>query len=289
MKKRIILIHGNCPDGAAAAVLAQKIDPESEIIFGIHQSINEQARKAAMKVEENGDFWIVDICCDENILIECEKILRRKGSRLGVYEHHQTRSWLKSHSPVERVEAKIIYDEARCGSKIFFDAMVPLHPHLETYREFIDITNDRDLWINVDPRGLLFARLHAIYGDQEYIERFVKNTDLNITHDEQLLLDYQEKKDRRRMNRLIERIQLHRDENGYDYGVMFGEASGSDILNRAIEHHHLEYAILVNLHTARASIRSRGHFDCSAYAEKRGGGGHKCASGFKVNINLPKL
>ena len=160
---------------------------------------------------------------------------------------------------------------------------------MEKYREFSNVINDRDLWINKDPRGEIFQNLHHMYDDELFVKRMLENDSFDLSHDEQLLLDFQKRKSDQYQKFLLQTIEIKTDENGFSYGVIYGSGVGSNLLDRAIHDHDLEYALLVNLNAQRASIRSRGNFDCAEFAVKRGGGGHKCAAGFSVDFKLPVL
>ena len=52
---------------------------------------------------------------------------------------------------------------------------------------------------------------------------------------------------------------------------------------------NLEYAMLIDLNNNKGSIRGRGNFDCASFAEEHGGGGHRCASGFRINFEKPEI
>ena len=287
--KKILVTHGHCSDGSAAGVIAKAIDENTQIHFGIHRKINEQIKGAANSLEESGTLWITDICCDEDVLIECQKILRKKNASMGIYEHHQTRNWLQVLKPIDDFQLECIYDEDRCGSKIFYDALVKSNDSLNKYKDFIDVINDRDIWLNKDPRGEILVNLHDILGDQQFVERFLKNPSMTFTETEQILLDHTQKEKKNKINKLLNKIETKKDEFGFEYGVFYGEAFSSDLLNEAINRFDLEYAILINLNTKNASIRSRGNLDCADFAQKRGGGGHRCAGGFRVKFKAPQI
>ena len=287
----ILVTHGNCPDGAAAAVIAKKIQPSTQVVFGIHQEINSQVKESAQSLQEFGTLWIADICCDASILEEASKILRRKKGYLGVYEHHETRKWLAEYTLPADLNGEIVFDDKRCGAKIFFEELTKTASYAweEDYQEFIELTNDRDLWLNQHSRSKTLAKLHHILGDEKYLARFLKNPSVEFSPEEEVLLDYLAKKEREAIHKAMERIQLAKDENGFDYGVIYGEGNSSDLLNYAIGKHNLEYAVLINLHTKRGSIRSRGNMDCTQYAKRYGGGGHVRASGFRFDYKPPKF
>ena len=82
---------------------------------------------------------------------------------------------------------------------------------------------------------------------------------------------------------MLSNMYVKKDKNNFTYGVIYGEGESSELLNRAINEYNLEYALLINLNNKRASIRGKGNLDCAKYAEKFGGGGHRCASGFIIH------
>ena len=299
MSNTKIVVHGNCPDGSAAALISKLIDKDVDVIYGKHSSINKEIKNAALEIEPYGRLWVVDISCDRDVLDECIKILKYKKGKLGVYEHHISRSWLAEYQSLNHSQKEnnieIIYDEKRCGSKVFYDALMGKSMNekqralLLKYKEFIEATNDRDLWINKHPWSVILARLHAIYGDREYVERFLKNREFVLSDSENILLEYTEKKRLEQTKKLLKNVILGKDSNNFEYGIVYGDAISSDFLNELLEKTNIEYGILANLHTQRASIRSKGKFDCAAYSSKRGGGGHRLAAGFKLNFKYPKV
>ncbi len=285
----ILVTHGNCPDGAAASVILSKVYPTLETVFGQHTQINEQVLKAATSVNENGSLYLADICCDPDVLKKIQDLLREKSAGLYIYEHHQSRDYLAGLVQPAGLRGEIVFNLKRCGSGILFDALSPKHADLEIYREFVDLTNDRDLWLNRDSRSVQLAKLHHIYGDADYIARFKNNPSVVFTEKESTILEYQAKRDQEKIEKLLEKIELKTDDLGFHYGVVFGEGDSSELLHQAMERNGLEYAIHVNLNARKGSIRSRGNFDCAAYSEKRGGGGHKSASGFPVRFERPRF
>lgn len=287
--KYILVTHGSCPDGCAAAVLATKIFPHLQVVWGTHNSINDQVMQAALRLRDGGTLILADICSDAETLGKVAEDLKTRGGKLLVCEHHQTREFLSVWKAPEGLSCEVIFDNGRCGSKIFFDRWVSEKPELAPYEDFIRLTNDRDLWLNQDAKSADFARLHHTQGDARYLARFVENPSTTLTLVEQTILDYQARKDQEKIDRLLERIEIKDDDMGNTYGVIYGEADSTEMLHQAIQKHDLEYAIHINLNAGKGSIRGRGKFDCAAWAEKRGGGGHKSASGFPVKFVRPKF
>jgi len=284
-----IVSHKNCPDGAAAVLFARLICPQTSCFFSNHTDINDLIIRVVKNISPHGKLWITDICCDFDVLQEAFKILKPKHVALRIYEHHITRQWLKDLTLPAGIDFKVIFNLEQCGSKIFFDAHLKDHPELKQYRDFVQIINDRDLWINKDRRGTLVAGLHNIYDDKLFVERMLENPTLKLTEKERFLLEYQERKDEKHLLFLLDTVQIRTDENGFRYGMIYGNGTSSELLERALRERELEYAMLINLNAKRAHIRSRGNFDCAEFAVQRGGGGHSCAAGFPVEFEFPSI
>lgn len=286
-KKSVIVTHGDCPDGSACATFAKALIPEIHVIFGIHKIINDQVMNAVNLVEEGGVLWITDIVCDKDFLGMVSTALKNKNAMLGVYEHHESRSWLQKYSPISAMNSEIIFDNNRCGSKIFYDSYAAQYSVLSKFIDFAKVINDRDLWLNQDVRGIQLAKLHQIYGDEKFVERFLNNSKVLFTNEEKILMNYVYEQEKKRIDSALNRMKIKIDDNGFHYGVVFESGDSSDLLNAAIEKFNLEYAIMLDLNKGKGSIRGKGNMDCSIYSQNRGGGGHKRASGFPIEFERP--
>jgi oligoribonuclease NrnB/cAMP/cGMP phosphodiesterase (DHH superfamily) len=286
-KKSVMLTHGDCPDGSACVAFAKALVPDVQVIFGIHKIINDQVMSAVSLVEEGGVLWIADIVCDKDFLNMICTALKNKNASLGIYEHHETRSWLQKYQPPVEMNVEIVFDNNRCGSKIFFDSYVEKHSLLTKYADFSKVINDRDLWLNQEIRGIQLAKLHQIYGDEKFIDRFLNNAKVIFTNDEKILLNFVYEQEKKRIDSALNRMKIKKDESGFNYGVVFESGDSSDLLNAAIEKFNLEYAIMLDLNKGKGSIRGKGNMDCAIYSQNRGGGGHKRASGFPIEFDRP--
>lgn len=286
-KKSVIVTHGDCPDGSACVTFAKFLVPNVNVIFGIHKIINDQVMGAASLVEEGGVLWITDIVCDKDILSIVIATLKNKKASLGIYEHHETRSWLKDYLVSNNLNVEIIFDNNRCGSKIFYDSYIQSNPNLSKFAEFSKVINDRDLWINQEVRGIQLAKLHQIYGDEKFVNRFLKNAAVQFNNEEKVLLTFVYEQEKKRIDSALNRMKIKKDASGYTYGVVYDSGDSSDLLNAAIEKFNLEYAIMLDLNKGKGSIRGKGNMDCALFSEKKGGGGHKRASGFPIEFDRP--
>ena len=291
-KRRIkcaIIAHSNCPDGMATVILSRVLYPTVVFFYGIHNSINETVLRTVKNIEEDGVLWIADICCDQKVLDEVFAIASQKSVFIGIYEHHVSKNWLQSYQIPANAKGEIVYHEEKCAGLIIYDHYKERFPAIKKYSDFIYLTNDRDLWINQDKRNILMVKLHQILGDKEYVERFTNNSSTELAKEEQILVDYTLKLDNLRKEKLLRDLKIKIDDNNYKYAIIYGEGESSDLLNSAIKKYDLEYAILLNLNTKKGSIRSRGNFNCATFSEKLGGGGHRCASGFRLNFKAPEF
>lgn len=285
-----LITHANCPDGSACAVFAKQKFPNLTVEFALHNKVNDIVLEVVNKFENDGVLIIADIVCDEEILNKICKELSKLDVFIGIYEHHKSRDWLQSYKLPNEVHGEIIFDNSRCGSKILFDALMNDSVEgLPRYLDFSNVINDRDLWINKDQRGILMAKLHQIYGDEMFVERFLNDEKAEFTNEESVLIDFVNNQENDRVEKELERIELKKDSEGFDYGVVYCSGESSDLLNSAIERFQLEYAIMLDLNRNKGSIRGKGNMDCSEFASRRGGGGHRCASGFPINVNRPDI
>lgn len=284
MSKTIVVFHGHCPDGAAAAVVARRIARRTSMVMGMHERIDEQAASAAENLAEGGTLWMADIMCSRPVLDTVCAVLAKKKAEIGIYEHHSSNSWLAGYKLPEGLRGEVVFDPSRCGSRIFYESALKKHlARLDDLAPFIAMVHDRDMWLNIIPGSGDLTLLLEIIGDERFIQRFTKNASTELSAEEKSLLSYEKDGQSRRMHRLFKDIKIDKDPQGLRYGVMVGEGKASEVCNEALRKFDLDYVCLVDFNNGRGSIRSRDNrFDCAGYAAVRGGGGHPQAAGFPV-------
>ncbi len=282
--RHILVFHSHCPDGAAAAATALRAQRKAHLVYGQHEKIDQQVMDAAQHVHEGGWLWIADICCSRAALEAACQTLVDRGGRLGVYDHHISSSWLKDFQLPGALKGEIHFDVQRCGARIFFEAqLTDNNARLAPLTDFIDLTNDRDLWLNKKPASVDLSMLHTIYGDERYIQRFIKNPSTELSPEEKALVAYERENLQRRTHRMLSEIKIKKDAAGHRYGVLVGEGKSSDVCNAALEKLDLAYVCMVDFNSGRVSLRSRDDtFNCAEFALKKGGGGHARAGGFPI-------
>lgn len=279
----IAVIHGHCMDGATCAAIVRRLYRKSEYVSGLHKQIDRQTLSAVSRLSEGGSLFIADICPSQSGLQKVCEALKKINGKLFLYEHHVTNEWLADYRLPEGIEGEKIYDLTRCGSRILYQAWQDREPEkLGDLDHLTELVNDRDLWHNKFPKSADMGMQHTILGDDGWVKRFTANPDPEFTHDENLILNYEKENLRKKTYRLIKTAKTGTDKDGYRYAVMVGEGMSSEICNSAIHELNLEYAVLFDYNSARASVRSRGNFNCAEFCQSRGGGGHPCAAGFPL-------
>ena len=69
----------------------------------------------------------------------------------------------------------------------------------------------------------------------------------NFTEQERILLDYERELLMRRMHHLMEKLEIHTDEDGLKFGIMIGEGKASEVCNTAIHKYGIGVRFLVDL------------------------------------------
>ncbi len=287
LHQHVIVAHRNCPDGAAAVVLAKQLFAELHYVMAAHERVEQETLRAAEMLAAGGTLLIVDIVPPRTALPKLFQLLADKDAFCGIYDHHDTTKWLSELRLPPTLRGEVVFTQTACGSKILYDCYLSKHPKLAVYADFIRYTNDRDLWLKQDPHSDELAFLHRLSGDAAYIRRFFKNPKPVFTREERTVLEFAKRQQLQREERLLRVMRTYTDKTGYRYGVVYGEGDSSELLNKALERYDLEYGLLVNLNTKRVSMRGRGNLDCAEYAAHYGGGGHKKASGFAITFQEP--
>lgn len=270
-------------------LLCRLLNPKVRFVFSNHLEVNESSLQAARELKPSQTLWFSDICPDRGVFEEILEILKSKKASCRVYEHHISRNWLTAFTRSAPECCEVVFDTTMCSSMIIWKAWQSNFLELKKLGDLVFLVNDRDLWKNTDPRSSWMSRLHFVLDDDGFVERFLNNQTLESTYDESVVLNYHLQKENKRLDWLLKTIEIKQDLQGFKYGIIYGNGVGSELLHRALEQKGLEYAMLVNLNAKRVAIRSLGTFDCASYAMERGGGGHRCAAGFPIEFEMPKL
>lgn len=132
----LVVTHGNCIDGFAAAWVMQKAMPHAHILPAIYGKPPPE-----LDLFSNRDVYVVDFSFPRDVM----KQISARANSLTVYDHHdsaeQALAGLEDELKSEGQKAWIVFDQTRSGAGIAWDETFPgPRPWLVSYVE------DRDLW-----------------------------------------------------------------------------------------------------------------------------------------------
>lgn len=264
MSNKFCIYHGGCDDGFGAAYAVWKALGDSvEFYPGVHQSDPPEQLQGK-------DVIMVDFSYKRDVV---ESLLKRVNS-LMILDHHKS-----AEADLEEllISGKIggQFDMNRSGAMMAWDHFMggeapPLIRHIQ----------DRDLWLFQLPKTREITMALGSY-EQEFglWDELMFNTD-------------QLAQEGVAINRWVRlRIEKAKEHAWFDtignYRVPVICAPNfmaSDLAGELAQGHPFAAVFWDGEFSRNYSLRSRGDFDVSEIAKQYGGGGHKNAAGFKVDI-----
>lgn len=263
-----VLYHAHCTDGTGAKYAAWKK-------FGDNaQYIPVQYGRPVPKMELGSDVYIVDFSYPRDVLQELQNV----HNSVVVLDHHKT-----AEEALRGLKC-CHFDMHKSGCVMAWEYF---HPETPVPELLLDI-QDRDLW--------LFKRRHskAVHAGLAMFEGNMKDWDLaakgqsyyaNMIRNGELMLKREALIIKSAVKSKVKKIQFA----GYKCGITNSSDLASEIGNGICLSKELavDFAVvycITNDDDVLLSFRSTGDFDVSEIAKKFGGGGHKNASGAKINI-----
>jgi oligoribonuclease NrnB/cAMP/cGMP phosphodiesterase (DHH superfamily) len=270
----IILYHANCNDGSASALAAwMKLGDEGNSYIAVSHG------KPPPPEVVGEDVLIVDFSYPRDIL------LNMKAKSVLILDHHISAQKALSEPFPEHCNITVYFDMTRSGAMIswqhfFPDSEVPL---------LIKYVQDRDIWINEYPQSAFLT-----YGLRVFSEQFrdwralIEDTDKlqeAVNAGESIFTFIHQQSRRIVASREIQNI------GGFDVPVINAPGfMASDILHIVLVEDPdapfvASYSDILDQGVRSYSLRSEDHReDVSLIAKKYGGGGHRNASGFGVEL-----
>jgi len=128
--------------------------------------------------------------------------------------------------------------------------------------------------------NILFTTL----GLERFVERFTNNPNINFDRCEQLLIDVEKDNLNIAYKEALDNHHIYKDKWDNSFCLTFTERYNSEIGDYLLQKLNIEYVLIINAKKSKVSLRSRGSFDVSKIAVTFGGGGHKNAAGFKLDM-----
>lgn len=273
MKKPIVIYHGGCTDGFAAAWAVWRKHRDWEFYPGVYQTPPPDVT--------GREVYLVDFSYKRDVLLE----MAARATEITVIDHHKSAQADLVDMPHN---VRTVFDMNRCGCVLTWEHF---HPDTDMPELMLDI-QDRDLWIK--------ERLYSdeiIMAIRSYPLQFKIWSTLMSEWERASLID-QGKHIARYYNRQVgdllaawARSPVWSDIGGYLVPVVNANFQfASELAGRLAEAEHFA---AVFWHTSRGvtySLRSRADgVDVAAIAEKYGGGGHRGAAGFRREQPLPMV
>jgi len=265
-----VLYHKTCTDGFVAAWVARKKFGNKADFFPV------EPREIPLEAYSYKTVYALDTSINESDLIK----FRKKGIKTVVIDHHAS-----SKENVEQAD-DFRFDNSHSGATL---AWSYFFPDKKTPR-FLSYVEDVDLWRFKLPNAKEFDAYGELVAFDDFqtlntlIQKF-ENTETRkkIIRDGKILLVHQDKM----VERLVENAEPVIFEKIKTFVVnspLYNSFVGNEICKKsspiAIIWFEKEGHRFV-------SLRSNGSIDVSLLAKKYGGGGHKCAAGFRIPVSVP--
>jgi uncharacterized protein len=264
--KTYILYHAQCPDGFGAALAIWQKHKNQYIYLAVSHN------QPIPTLELQSEVFLVDFCYPAEVLVG----LSQKMHKVMVLDHHKSAEEdLKKLNLADYPNLQVSFDMNKSGAvmawEYFQQSPVP---------ELFKYIEDKDLWLFKLPKSREFsAGLRAYPMEFELWNKLSVN---QLISEGETLLRYQ--------NQIVDKLCKNmRLTQVADYQV---PTVNSPILQSEIGNYlcklYPQYpfsAVYFDGNEKRHfSLRSVGDFDVSAIAKSMGGGGHKNAAGFVVNL-----
>ncbi|MEK7555299.1 MAG: DHHA1 domain-containing protein [Patescibacteria group bacterium] len=266
MKNIVILYHADCPDGFGAAWAAwKKFGKKAEYIAVFHQ-------QPIPKGLKNKEIYLVDFCYP----ISEMKTLKKEAASVTVIDHHIT-----ANSAI-KIADNYLYKNSNSGSVLSWKYFHPKKsvPKLLLHIEDIDLWRfklpfTREIIEALESFDFDFRIWDKIAADINNSKKFKK-----YVMDGKIILRYQ-KEILNYLLRQADKVKF----NGYEVLAVNSPVFNSE-LGHLLSKKKSSFGVVWyrNNHSNIFSLRSDGKVDVSKIAKKYGGGGHKSAAGFSLDI-----
>ncbi len=230
-----------------------------------------------------GVIYIVDF----HYPIEVMKKLQERAHFVYIIDHHKsTEEELREWNPEKGSGAKIIDRYNKNSACILtWEHLFPSKEEIPLLLKYIE---DRDLWKwELDWSKEVSAGLsnkELMFEEFDRLVRLGQDGIEELVIEGKIILEY--------MNKLVKNLalkaEIKEDENGNKFAIVNSCLFQSELGHKMLELYEIDYAVIYfdNLLSGQRifSLRSKDEFDVSEIAVLKGGGGHKHASGYSINL-----
>ena len=285
-----IFYHSNCMDGLASAFIAKTtLEREAKevhcipIQYGEEEIIFGRSDKAGLKypIQKDDEIYFVDFSLKRDLMIELAGMVKE----IVVLDHHKTAEENLRGLEDELENVTIIFDMDKSGATLCYDYFSDSGL---TKKIFFDYIADRDLWN---------FKLHKSKEINEYLRFIVAPNDLEFfkavykEFDMFLYAEYGETLLQQKQKQVDSKVKKVKDLtiNGINFKALNVTENISEVGNEICKLYNtpaLMYFFTENDEVV-CSLRSIDTLeDVSVVAKAFGGGGHRNACGFTLDLDM---
>ncbi len=293
-----LVTHKNCMDGSGCATLFVALGGNIDNVF-FTQPGTDEVDELVKELYENheGDILIADVSVSVEM---AEFISNRKDITL--IDHHKTALRLSKFS-----WCHIDKDNDQCACSLVFDFFKSLYfqDHekkliLESYRELIQLIDDRDRFLNNFKESAQLQYLHDLYRQHRFINRFLEDPNSELSKTEKVILEIEDEKRKEYVNAKLKEVEFFEVDNTPNFepggpifdvyyfpskmAVVLCDPQYRNDVGQAVYEKHPDVSLVFLVSNDYISIRAPKNttWDASKIASWYGGGGHRCAAGLNT-------
>ncbi len=292
--KNVHLVSHNDLDGyASQAILARVFKDYNLTFYNTHYGrLPQIANNLKREITDNESVVVIsDICFSE-------ENLRDLGEKVFVLDHHISSIYAQD------IATYCIMDTKKSATMICYDFAKDIMG-VDINEDLAVFTNDYDLWFHKHPESKVLNRWMGMYKSVKATDRFGEllrlytaqkhDTDIltflksNSTHDmiDENVFNYFEYQENEYVKKIVKGCKtgiLHLKDEQVFLNVCFANSYASEIADKILVENPDNIVMVINMENQSGSLRaSDDKFQCNKIAEKFEGGGHACASGFRIS------
>lgn len=281
-------------DGVGCAIVGLHSFKDIDIEYCNYDDVDYKISKFIAEESYGYDkVFITDISVSEDVAREINEYI---GNKTILLDHHATAKWLNKYNWAKVDDYEISPDpkvdkQKSSGTSMFYDYLWDNHNiNLPWLLNFIEMVRQYDTWEwttkfnNTHPK--LLNNLYYLIGRERFIKRFMDNTITQFTEEEMLLLDIEQKRIEKYINKKEKQLII-RQFDEYVVGIVFAEQYHSELGNELAKRNNVDFVIIINPDDKKVSYRGiKNDIHLGEFAKRYGGGGHSQAAGsqFKEDI-----
>jgi len=205
-----------------------------------------------------------------------------------IIDHH------KSAIPLDEFKwCEIDVENTRAGGLMLYDYLLRCglageDGRLHKYRKLVEYADDHDRWVKRYPESDTLATLHNTLEQKIFIERFLKNNRLDLTVQEQYLLDLEDLKRESYIRVKKKQTVIYSQQIGEDVvkvAYVLADDHQSALGQAIYEDPEMDVGVVIMIGGSTLSMRA--HPDCpvdlSIVSKLNNGGGHKGSAGCSIS------